>query len=222
MSRFAPRPLTLSATLLVALTLGCHSRPETTASPGESSVPETAREEAPEAVEPPAMTQLEYKQCGEAAAAAYNESVDGAGADHLLEAARCFEGAGLMGLAIHVNHALIQRFPEHARSAADHNQRLYALLLDADVALQTPAGQACVAALDDPGSKGLAGEYIDAAQCLYGHGFVGAALRYRTLAVERPGPHDAAANEQERTRLVEMLARTETYASRELAEPLGR
>ena len=94
MSRFAPRPLTLSATLLVALTLGCHSRPETTASPGESSVPETARGEAPEAVEPPAMTQLEYKQCGEAAAAAYNESVDGAGADHLLEAARCFEGAG--------------------------------------------------------------------------------------------------------------------------------
>jgi RNA polymerase sigma-70 factor (ECF subfamily) len=160
----------------------------------------------------PTMTVLEYRRCGEEAAAEYNATDGPGGGELLLEAARCFEGAGLVGLAIHANRTLIARHPEYAEQAADENQRLYWLILDAELALETPVGRQCVEPLHEDDTS--ASDYVEAADCLYTAGLVAAALHHRELARERPGTFDAEANESKIAELGEALARVEQIASR--------
>jgi hypothetical protein len=156
------------------------------------------------------MTPLEYKRCGDEAVAKYNTML-------LLEAARCFEGAGYIGLAVHANRALISRHPEHAEAATDENQRLFRLVLDAEVALKTPVGRQCVEPLHEDGAS--ASDYVEAADCLYFAGLAAAALHHRELAREQPGTFDVEANERKIVELTEALARVEQVASRPDGEP---
>lgn len=178
---------------------------------GGASAP-TSLVAEPTSASAPEDERLEHKRCGDEAAAEYNTMDGPGGAELLIEAARCFEKAGYIGLAVHANRALITRHPEHAEDATKENQRLFGLVLDADEALETPAGRQCVEPLHEDGAS--ASDYVEAADCLYGSGFAAAALHHRELAKERPGPFDAEANERKIVELTEALARVQQIASR--------
>ena len=195
--------------------------PRSTPAPAAEAIRATvtrSRTRAPaEQPEPelPAMTPQAYRKCADDAVARYNVAqrldVPAGSVDDLFEAARCYQGAGMVGMAIRINKEIEERHgdTDRWREATEHNEEIFEQVLVADAALGTPAGRQCVAPLEDDDSGDA---QVAAAECLYSAGFIAAARRHRELATESPILADAEDNQAWIDRLDRLVARVETVA----------
>ena len=194
------------ATLATAPAQGPATTPTRDAAPAPS--PDTAKSSPPT---PP----YDHERCATEAIAAFNTAEDDPEADeHLVDAAQCFEKAGIVGKAIRVHSVLMERYPDtpNADASKEALTRLWKTMLDADAGLETELGKDCIAPIAEREDEAQADEYIAAAECLYGGGaLVAAALRYRELAKEQPGKIDNEANDEMIAKFKEMLVK---YADR--------
>lgn len=184
-------------------------------SPSSTTRPAHSRSLTPFAELSPAE-QFEYgRECGEEAIKSYNERDDDPDAvEYLVDGARCFEDAGLVGKAVQVHNVISTRYPDslHAEDSKLALGRLYQRIVDVETALATPLGQDCSAPLhDEPNAPGS--EYLAAADCVYTGGFAGAALAYRERAAEDPSSIDAEANDAEIKRLRAIVDRLRVKAA---------
>ena len=183
------------------------SRPSRPASDAPSP-----KEEAPTE----ASIEREAKECENVFIAAYNAAPEDAGAvEHLVDAAECFEEAGAIGKAIHVNNALTRQFPDsrYVDERKEATRRLFWAIVDPDAGLETKVARACIADMPDD----TAASYTEAADCMYyGAALAGAALEYRKRAKKQPGTLDAEENDAAIAKLQDNVAH---FADRLEEEP---
>lgn len=176
-----------------------------------SDAPAT-KEEAPTE----ASIERATKECEDVFVAAFNADPEAAGAvEHLVDAAECFEEAGSIGKAIHINNALARQFPDshYVDERKEATRRLFWAVVDPDTGLQTKVAKACIADMPDDSAS----SYTEAADCMYyGAVLAGAALEYRKRAKKQPGPLDAEENDAAIVKLEENVAQ---YAHRLEDEP---
>jgi len=178
------------------------SRPRRAAS--ETAEP---KEEAPTR----ASIERDAKECEKEFIAPFNAAPDDAGSvEYLVDAAQCFEEAGVIGKAIHIHNALAKQFPDSAylEASKEARSRLFWAVVDPETGLETKVGKDCVAQMPDDSAE----SYIKAADCMYyGIALAGAALEYRKRARKQPGDLDAEANDAAIVELESVVAR---YADR--------
>ncbi len=161
---------------------------------GEASVPYAAAEVQSDASE----ATFDFEQCAVREISAYNAASenDAEADEHLIDAAECFESAGLLGKAMVVYLAVGRKFPDgpNADASAASAQRIAGITLDAKRRRQTPLGRACMAPIDDEKGRAEASEYVAAAECLERGQLVAAAIEVRTEAPKHEGELDVEAN----------------------------
>lgn len=170
-------------------------------------------------------SRAENEACGAEALAAYNQSLDDPGAhEHLIDAATCFENAGLLGRSLHIYKELEAAFPDGANAdfARDEIERIATASLDPDADLETSMGRMCSGPVREALALGEvlpAREYVLAAQCLSEGALVRAALKYRRLAAALPSLEDPEDNAVEMERLEMFEGKLEALLER--VEPKG-
>lgn len=160
----------------------------------EDASPKTA----PEAVTNASEATFDFEQCALREISAFNavsDSDDDAD-EHLVDAAECFESAGILGKAMIVHMVVGRKFPDgpNAEVSAAAVRRIAGVTLDAKRSLQTPLGRACMAPIDDEEGRVEASEYVAAAECLERGQLLAAAIKARTEAPKHGGEIDEEAN----------------------------
>ena len=135
------------------------------------------------------------KECEHVFIAAFNDDPDSADAvEHLVDAAECFEEAGVIGKAIKVRTVLAKRYPEspYVEENREASGRLFWAIVDPEAGLETKVARDCIAEMGDDSAQA----HVDAADCMFdGAALAGAALEYRKLAKTRSGPLDTDDND---------------------------
>lgn len=160
----------------------------------EDSSPKAAPEDETDASE----ATFDFEQCAVREISAYNSVSDSdPNADeHLVDAAECFESAGILGKAMIVHVVVGRKFPDgpNAEVSAAAVRRIAGTTLDAKRSLETPLGRACMAPIEDEKGRVEASEYVAAAECLERGQLLAAAIKARTEAPKHGSEFDAEAN----------------------------
>ena len=157
------------------------------------------------------------ERCANEALAAFNADTDDEhGVEHLVDAARCLEMAGMAAKALRLHQEIVKRYPQSVY--IDESQatigRMFTNMLDLEAGANTALGRECLAPLAElgtnPGPSGT--ELIAAADCVADGVLVATALHYRELAASQPDSIDVEANDEQIVMLSRVLDGLKTRA----------
>lgn len=172
---------------------------------------------------PGAVDIPDAEACGREEVAAFNANDEDPNADeHLIDAARCYEEAGVLGRVVLLHVHLRRRFPESPNASASRDKllELYPRLLDPNEATRSPLARACTAPIREGEQDVSAEEYIAAADCVRAGGLIGVELSLRQAAQASSGDIDDVDNDAEIERLEQMKAHS-LEAIKKLKSPRG-
>lgn len=162
------------------------------------------------------LSAAEARKCGDDALAAFNADADDPdGLEHLVDAAYCFELAGMAAKALRLNMELVARYPDsdYVQESQTAISRTFTAMIDLDAGAATTLGRECLAPVAELGTAAGGPELIAAADCVADGVLVATALHYRELAASHPETIDVKDNDEQITMLSRVLEGLQTKAA---------